>query len=56
MNAVMQTRDGQCFQWVTFKRADKVCGLNVIQVPEVLRVTQIPCWVFSICMARGHRD
>ena len=28
MNAVMQTRDGQCFQGVTFKRADKVCGLS----------------------------
>ena len=26
MNAVMQTRHGQCFQWVTFKRADKVSG------------------------------
>lgn len=41
MNAVMQTRDGQFFRWVTFKLADEVYGINVMQVQEVLRMTEI---------------
>ena len=41
MNAVMQARDGQFFRWVTFKLADEVYGINVMQVQEVLRMTEI---------------
>ncbi len=47
-------------QWVTFKLADETYGINVMQVQEVLRVTEIapvpgaPNYVLGIINLRGN--
>ncbi len=47
-------------QWVTFKLADETYGINVMQVQEVLRVTEIapvpgaPNYVMGIINLRGN--
>jgi len=47
-------------QWVTFRLADEVYGINVMQVQEVLRVTEIapvpgaPHYVLGIINLRGN--
>ena len=47
-------------QWVTFRLADEIYGVNVMQVQEVLRVTEIapvpgsPNYVLGIINLRGN--
>ncbi len=47
-------------QWVTFRLADEIYGINVMQVQEVLRVTEIapvpgaPPYVLGIINLRGN--
>jgi purine-binding chemotaxis protein CheW len=47
-------------QWVTFRLADEIYGINVMQVQEVLRVTEIapvpgaPHYVLGIINLRGN--
>ncbi len=50
----------EVIQWVTFRLADEVYGINVMQVQEVLRVTEIapvpgaPHYVLGIINLRGN--
>ncbi len=41
MSAVLQPQAKRVFRWVTFQLADEVHGINVMQVREVLRMTEI---------------
>ncbi len=47
-------------QWVTFRLADETYGVNVMQVQEVLRISEIapvpgaPDYVLGIINLRGH--
>ena len=47
-------------QWVTFRLADEIYGINVMQVQEVLRITEIapvpgaPGYVLGIINLRGN--
>ncbi len=47
-------------QWVTFRLEDETYGVNVMQVQEVLRMTEIapvpgaPCYVLGIINLRGN--
>ena len=41
MSAVMQEKNQQVFRWVTFRLADEIYGINVMQVQEVLRMTDV---------------
>ncbi len=54
------TTDDPELQWVTFKLADETYGINVMQVQEVLRYTDIapvpgaPAYVLGIINLRGN--
>lgn len=52
--------DDEIMQWVTFRLGDEKYGINVMQVQEVLRVTEIapvpgaPSYVLGIINLRGN--
>ena len=54
------TKIDDVIQWVTFRLADEVYGVNVMQVQEVVRVTEIapvpgaPNYVLGIINLRGN--
>ena len=60
MSAVLQPPEKRVFRWVTFQLADEVYGINVMQVQEVLRMTEIapvpgaPASVMGIVNLRGN--
>ncbi|MCC6708593.1 MAG: chemotaxis protein CheW [Gammaproteobacteria bacterium] len=60
MSAVMQQNNQQVFRWVTFRLADEIYGINVMQVQEVLRMTDVapvpgaPHFVMGIINLRGN--
>lgn len=60
MSAVMQQNNQQVFRWVTFRLADEIYGINVMQVQEVLRMTDVapvpgaPHYVMGIINLRGN--
>lgn len=62
MNQVVQKSSGNdpILQWVTFQLDDETYGINVMQVQEVLRVTEIapvpgaPDYVLGIINLRGN--
>jgi len=60
MNAAVQQRENQFNRWVTFRLADEIYGINVMQVQEVLRMTEIapvpgaPSCVLGIINLRGN--
>ena len=60
MSAVMQEKNQQVFRWVTFRLADEIYGINVMQVQEVLRMTDVapvpgaPHYVIGIINLRGN--
>ena len=60
MSAVMQAKPQQVFRWVTFRLADEIYGINVMQVQEVLRMTDVapvpgaPHFVMGIINLRGN--
>ena len=41
MNAVVKESIGQLYRWVTFRLAEESYGINVLQVQEVLRLTDV---------------
>lgn len=55
-----KTSDDPILQWVTFKLAGETYGINVMQVQEVLRYTEIapvpgaPAYVLGIINLRGN--
>lgn len=57
---VQSTRDDPVLQWVTFKLGNETYGINVMQVQEVLRYTEIapvpgaPSYVLGIINLRGN--
>lgn len=57
---VQSTRDDPVLQWVTFKLGNETYGINVMQVQEVLRYTEIapvpgaPTYVLGIINLRGN--
>ncbi len=59
MSAVMKGNSQQVFRWVTFRLADEIYGINVMQVQEVLRMTDVapvpgaPHYVMGIINLRG---
>ena len=59
MSAVLQKTETQFNRWVTFRLADEIYGINVMQVQEVLRMTEIapvpgaPGCVIGIINLRG---
>tara|TARA_R110001606_G_scaffold361754_7_gene515295 strand:- start:210411 stop:210890 length:480 start_codon:yes stop_codon:yes gene_type:complete len=60
----MNKKDGEVndpiLQWVTYQLEDETYGINVMQVQEVLRITEIapvpgaPCYVLGIINLRGN--
>jgi purine-binding chemotaxis protein CheW len=60
MSAVLQKTESQFNRWVTFRLADEIYGINVMQVQEVLRMTEIapvpgaPGCVIGIINLRGN--
>lgn len=60
MSAVMKEKKGDLYRWVTFRLADEVYGINVMQVQEVLRMTDVapvpgaPHFVMGIINLRGN--
>ncbi len=60
MSAVMQEKNQQVLRWVTFRLADEIYGINVMQVQEVLRMTDVapvpgaPHYVMGIINLRGN--
>jgi len=58
--AVAASKDDAVLQWVTFKLDNETYGINVMQVQEVLRYTEIapvpgaPDYVFGIINLRGN--
>lgn len=60
MSAVMHQNNQQVFRWVTFRLADEIYGINVMQVQEVLRMTDVapvpgaPHYVMGIINLRGN--
>jgi purine-binding chemotaxis protein CheW len=60
MSAVLQKTETQFNRWVTFRLADEIYGINVMQVQEVLRMTEIapvpgaPGCVIGIINLRGN--
>ncbi|MFO7788063.1 MAG: chemotaxis protein CheW [Halospina sp.] len=59
-NAAQQSSDDPMLQYVTFRLADETYGLNVMQIQEVLRYTEIapvpgaPDYVLGIINLRGN--
>jgi len=60
MSAVLQKTETQFNRWVTFRLAEEIYGINVMQVQEVLRMTEIapvpgaPGCVIGIINLRGN--
>ena len=60
MNQVVENKEDEIIQWVTFKLDGEIYGINVMQVQEVLRVTEIapvpgaPDYVMGIINLRGN--
>lgn len=60
MSHLAENVDDAVLQWVTFKLEGELYGINVIQVQEVLRVTEIapvpgaPDYVLGIINLRGN--
>jgi purine-binding chemotaxis protein CheW len=60
MNAIAQAVEDPLLRWVTFRLAEETYGINVMQVQEVLRVTEIapvpgaPAHVLGIINLRGN--
>lgn len=60
MNQVVQSEKDQVLQWVTFRLDEETYGINVMQVQEVLRYTEIapvpgaPDYVLGIINLRGN--
>lgn len=60
----MSQKDGEIndpvLQWVTYRLADETYGINVMQVQEVLRITEIapvpgaPSYILGIINLRGN--
>jgi purine-binding chemotaxis protein CheW len=59
MNAVLQEKAAPAIRWVTFRLAGEIYGINVMQVQEVLRMTDVapvpgaPHCVLGIINLRG---
>lgn len=59
-NATVQSADDPVLQWVTFRLDDETYGINVMQVQEVLRYSEIapvpgaPDYVLGIINLRGN--
>ncbi len=59
-NQIQETRDDPVLQWVTFNLDGETYGINVMQVREVLRYTEIaavpgaPDYVLGIINLRGN--
>lgn len=60
MSAVLKPQENQFNRWVTFRLAEEIYGINVMQVQEVLRYTEIapvpgaPSYVLGIINLRGN--
>ncbi len=60
MSAVLQPQEKRFNRWVSFQLADEIYGINVMQVQEVLRMTEIapvpgaPHAVMGIINLRGN--
>lgn len=60
MNTAVDTSNDPVVQWVTFRLDNETYGINVMQVQEVLRVTEIapvpgaPDYVMGIINLRGN--
>ena len=60
MNDVVETNDDSIIQWVTFHLENEKYGIKVMQVQEVLRMTEIapvpgaPHYVLGIINLRGN--
>lgn len=60
MTQTAQTADDPMLQWVTYRLQDETYGINVMQVQEVLRCTEIapvpgaPDYVLGIINLRGN--
>ena len=60
MNEKENSAEDPILQWVTYKLAEEVYGINVMQVQEVLRLTEItpvpgaPAYVLGIINLRGN--
>lgn len=60
MNQSEQVEQDPITQWVTFRLGEEVYGINVMQVQEVLRMTEIapvpgaPAYVLGIINLRGN--
>ena len=59
-NLVENVAEDEVLQWVTFKLENEIYGINVMQVQEVLRYTEIapvpgaPNYVIGIINLRGN--
>lgn len=59
-NSTAQSSDDPMLQWVTFRLDDETYGINVMQVQEVLRYSEIapvpgaPSYVLGIINLRGN--
>ncbi|MGE0484900.1 MAG: chemotaxis protein CheW [Gammaproteobacteria bacterium] len=60
MSAVFEEKPDELLRWVTFRLADEAYGINVMQVQEVLRITDVapvpgaPHFVMGIINLRGN--
>ncbi len=60
MSSVLKQKESQFNRWVTYRLADEVYGINVMQVQEVLRMSEIapvpgaPSCVLGIINLRGN--
>ena len=60
MNQIEQAANNTVSQWVTFHLGDEIYGIDVLQVQEVLRITEIspvpgsPDYVLGIINLRGN--
>ncbi|MSQ67361.1 MAG: chemotaxis protein CheW [Gammaproteobacteria bacterium] len=60
MSSVLKQKESQFNRWVTYRLADEVYGINVMQVQEVLRMSEIapvpgaPGCVLGIINLRGN--
>jgi purine-binding chemotaxis protein CheW len=60
MSSVLKQKESQFNRWVTYRLADEIYGINVMQVQEVLRMSEIapvpgaPSCVMGIINLRGN--
>ena len=60
MSSVLKQKESQFNRWVTYRLADEIYGINVMQVQEVLRMSEIapvpgaPSCVLGIINLRGN--